>query len=235
MLADRVRPDLVLVEVMPPLLDERIGENPLWMPSERLAARDIAFLKEAGLPCGALDHARHIDLVASWHSRRFVILSMAVPRLLPPALRQDWARACDASGFVPHIESNDPGPNAPALKHAREQFGEVLQSFHLGGAPCQAVRRTLETCRAAGIRAALVVTPEGRDFRSWYPPAARPQTPAFLRQLQQEYGVPVIHARKWLADDDFIDSHHARNRGAEAFSRRLGRDVLPALLADNGK
>lgn len=231
LLADGVRPDVVLVEVMPPLLDQRVGEVPLWMPSERLSARDVQFLQEGGVPCRDLRHAHRLDAFFPWYARRFVILSMALPKLLPNALRQDWCRTCDASGWVPHREVHDrPELLRAASQHAHDEYSEILTSFRLGGASCHAIRQTLATCRTAHIRAVLVLMPEGSAFRSWYTPASLRQARNFLDQLQREYEVPVIDAREWLADEDFVDSHHTRNCGAEVFSRRLGREALKKLV-----
>jgi hypothetical protein len=42
--------------------------------------------------------------------------------------------------------------------------------------------------------------------------------------------VPVVDARTWLDDDDFTDSHHPLQRGAEKFTRRLGRELLEPLV-----
>jgi hypothetical protein len=231
LLADGVRPDVVLVEVMPPLLDERVGEVPLWMPSERLSGRDIQFLQEAGLPCRDLRHARRLDALVPWHARRFVILSMTLPKLLPNILRQDWCRACDSCGWVRHQEThNRPELLQAALEHAHDEYSGVLSSFHLGGASCHALRQTLATCRKEGIRAALVLMPEGSAFRSWYTPGCLTQTRGFLDGLQHEFDVPLIDAREWLADDDFVDSHHTRNSGAETFSRRLADEGLRKIM-----
>src|SRR5262249_3271592 len=102
--------------------------------------------------------------------------------------------------------------------------------FHLGNSTPRALRQTLEVCRAEHIPAALVLPPEGSQFRSWYSPAAEEQTMAFLRELSREFDAPIIDARTWVADDGFFDSHHPTDRGGAVYSLRLGREAILPLL-----
>jgi hypothetical protein len=88
----------------------------------------------------------------------------------------------------------------------------------------------LELCRAERIPVALVLMPEGSDFRSWYSAGASGQVNAFLEGLCQEFGVALIDAREWLPDEGFCDSHHPVPEGAERFSARLGAEAIVPLL-----
>ena len=42
--------------------------------------------------------------------------------------------------------------------------------------------------------------------------------------------MPVIDARRWVADDGFADAHHLLPGGAADFTNRFGREVLQPLL-----
>jgi hypothetical protein len=95
----------------------------------------------------------------------------------------------------------------------------------------QAWRDLLGLCRREGIPTALVVMPEGPVFRSWYPPRTWALVREFLDDLGREYRVGVIDARDWMAEEDFIDSHHLLPQAAELFSARLGHEALAPLLA----
>jgi hypothetical protein len=84
-------------------------------------------------------------------------------------------------------------------------------------------------CRQERIAAALLLVPEGTDFRGLYSPAARGTIDAYLSRLRQEHGVPVIDARDWVGDDGFWDSHHLLRTGAVTLTRRFGRGGAAAL------
>ena len=231
LLADGVRPNLVLLEVLLPSLDHRNGGDNLWIPSERLGLRDILMLQHDPQPSAVLRRAWYAEALFPWHARRFILLSMLQPKLLPQSLRQDWACACDDSGWaVRYPDYLDPATRARAWARAQEDWAATLSSFRLGTGNSQALRQALETCREHRVPAALVILPESSAFRNLYSAEAIDQPRAFLRRLQDEFHVPVVDAHEWLADEDFVDGHHAVTRGAQNFSRRLGRDVLPQLL-----
>jgi hypothetical protein len=88
----------------------------------------------------------------------------------------------------------------------------------------------LTICRRRNIRALLLLMPEGSEFRSWYPPGSGPLIDRYLAVLGRQYGVPVIDARKWMADRYFFDSHHLLSKGATQFTQRLGQQVLEPFL-----
>jgi hypothetical protein len=73
--------------------------------------------------------------------------------------------------------------------------------------------------------------PEHSALRGWYPPAARTALHAWLGRLRDDYRLPVIDARTWAADGDFVDFCHLLPRGARPFSERFGREVFGPLLA----
>jgi len=107
----------------------------------------------------------------------------------------------------------------------------VAERFRISAVADQALRGLLDECRGRGIRTALFLMPEHSAMRSWYLPSTRATERAYLGLLREEYGVPVIDAREWLADEDFLDSCHLLPRGARNFSARFGREVYRPLLA----
>jgi hypothetical protein len=95
----------------------------------------------------------------------------------------------------------------------------------------RALRDLLDLCRQERISVAFLVMPESREFQSWYSLLGDVQFHAYLRHLAAEYAVPVLNARNWMADDDFLDGHHLLPDAAAAFSERLGRQALQPFLA----
>jgi hypothetical protein len=227
-----VRPDLLLVEVMPPLLagQESLAEVTTMDPA-RLFHADLAML-ERYLPDARLRDGWWEALTVPCHSHRFAILSLTSPGLLSHRQRLDWYRTTDESGWSPPV-SNDRSPERRrvATERSREAYGRYLNNFRLGGVNPTALRELLGLCRQECIPAVLVLMPEGSDFRSWYPPAAWAQVEDFLAGLRREYGVDVVSAREWVPDEEFVDSHHQYPEGALRFTERLAREVIAPRCA----
>lgn len=127
------------------------------------------------------------------------------------------------------VQVRTPERYQAALNTARREYAAELSDFELGGPSCQALREMLEICRAEDMPVALVLMPEGDEFRSWYPPGAWDQIDAFLKGLSDEFSVALINGREWIGEDDFLDSHHLLVPGADRFSRLLAQQTPPAL------
>jgi hypothetical protein len=232
LLSKGVRPDLLLVEVLPPLLS---SQNPrpweaLWMDYSHLGVFDLVLLENYGFPSDRLHSQWWETLPVPWYAYRFNILSTVAPTWLPWAVRQDWCREVDAWGRSRNESVVDtPEKALRARLRARKEYQPYLRGFRLGGPACQALRDLLTLGRRENIRTVLLMMPEGPLFRSWYPPEAWPQIQAYLDELTREFGTPVINARAWLAEELFKDSHHLRPEGAEVFTRRIGGEVWKYL------
>jgi hypothetical protein len=129
----------------------------------------------------------------------------------------------------------DPGgvQYARALERARNEYCPGLADFHLGGPNCEALGELLALCRESNIPTAIVLMPEGPLFRSWYRPEDWTAIENYLGEISRNYRTPVINCRTWIAEQDFLDSHHLRPNGAAKFTRRLGSEAILPLL-NNG-
>ncbi len=233
LLKDGVRPDLLLVEVLPPCF---AGQLPLFemdesrVPTHFLGPSDLEVVARYGK--GQRKHlhrAWYVSLVGAWHYHRTALLAHALPVLLRPEHRGQDYSFVDASGWAPWPDCTAERRRR-ALGATRKEYARYFEGFRLGAAPCAALRETVELCRAKGIAVALVLMPEGPVFRSWYPPGSWSEVRSFLGGLTYEYGVPVIDARAWVGEEGFIDSHHLYPHGAEAFTLRLGEEAIAPLL-----
>jgi hypothetical protein len=90
----------------------------------------------------------------------------------------------------------------------------------------------LDLCRREKVPAALVLMPESSELRGWYSDEAKAAVRGLLDELRRDYGVEVIDANCWLADEDFEDGQHAVLHGADVFTCRLTWE-LPGLLAQS--
>jgi hypothetical protein len=227
---DGVRPDVLLIEVMPSLFVE---DTPEQMKEELMPANRLTFFELGVLEPyrgGARpDLGREVALAdaTALYSRRYAMTRAVVPSLVP-AVDDDrkpffWVANRPLIPFEPPAEER-----AKALAWAHTQYAETLADYR--PARCEGLRRLLTSCRDEGVTAALVVMPEGPVYRSWYGPETWPRIEAWLYEIGREYGVEVINAREWMDEVDFKDSHHLLPAAADRFTERLAREhIVPAL------
>jgi hypothetical protein len=229
LLKSGVRPDFVLIEVIPPFLagqPEAPREVFRFCPA-RMALGELPLLERYGMPHQLLRQACCTSWPVPWYAHRFDILSWAAPAWVPVQVRQDWSRSTDESGWGPFTtRDSSPARCRYAVERTKEEYAGYFKNFRLGGPSCQALHDLMELCRAEALPTALVLMPEGTDFRSWYTPPIWVQIQAFLEELKRKYAVPLINARDWVADEDFYDSHHMFPHGAAVFSERFAPEVL---------
>jgi hypothetical protein len=116
-----------------------------------------------------------------------------------------------------------------SLEQSSHDFGPALQNYHLSAASSHFLDEIVQTCRREGIRPALVLMPEGPVLRSLYSPATWQLVDAYLRDFSRRNNVPVIDTRTLLGEDEFSDSHHMTEAGANCFSERMSVAILPLI------
>lgn len=234
-LANGIRPDLLLVEVMPPLF---AGQVPLHeldeerVPTDRLALRDLPLIERyAGPEREGLYRRWWLSALVPWYSHRFSILNDVATNCLPEPMQIEGFRGMDECGCVDQDwQEMTPARRKQVLEITHNCYAPLLLDFRLGDPACEGMRELLATCRREGIPAALVLMPEGPTFRSWYSADAWSRIQTYLDDLSRDYQTPVINARDWMAEEDFVDSHHQMARGAAAFTARLGQEFILPLL-----
>jgi hypothetical protein len=231
LLDDGIRPDILLIEVLPALLSDQPPAGEVRrLPLDRLRPEELALAERFGRQADDIQAARRDDLLP-FYAHRFALLSRVMPVLLPFQLRLDGFRSVDGSGYSqPPKLSTTPERRRAATQGTRDQFYAMLQNFRFSPGSCEALHELLDRCRQEKIPAALVLMPEGSEFRSWYPPRVRAEIDRYLVDSSHSYGVPLVDAREWIADDLFSDSHHLLPEGATAFSERFVREVLPPII-----
>src|SRR5439155_1230040 len=166
-----------------------------------------------------------------WHSFRFYFLERLAPSWVPWECRQSmWWDGLDAGGWVRYPRDS---VTAEELERARV-FGRThylatMRNGTIQATPHRALHELLDLCRREDIRTILYVMPEGSEFASWYSTSSRATFDDYIVRISQEYALPVVDARAWIADGDFVEYQHLLPRGAAAFTERLGREVLLPL------
>jgi hypothetical protein len=227
LLAAGIRPDLLLIEVLPAALNQ-LDDRPLeevWLSGTRLRTAELSLLDPY--------HSDPTRLLRHWCESRCLPCAWR-GRELQQALRLDIHRK-GSDGRTDQIDSHGwrcgfPNGMTPEERRretecTRWQYEGVFGDFHLAEGAAGALCELLERCSRAHIPTILVLMPEGTEFRSWYTPAMRAGIDAYLERLSRTHQVPLIDARTWIADDDFQDAHHLIAEGARVFTDRLAREA----------
>jgi hypothetical protein len=232
LLAEGIRPDLLVLEVLPPTLNQP-GFRPLeeeWFDAARLRASETMFLRHY-----------HSDAQRPWRQW----LKGRVPCVwrrdkLRRALKLDtpsqaWTDCLcdnlDAYGWLGRGQDEvTPEQYRAASEGAFHQYNAAWGEFRLAEGPSRALDDMLALCRQRSIPVALLLMPEGPTFRAHYSASMRAGLDAHLHTLAQRCGVPIIDAREWMPEEDFWDSHHLLPHGAAAFTARFEREALAPLV-----
>jgi hypothetical protein len=230
-----VRPNLVLVELLPAAL-ANAGPGPLehaFFEPERLSADEAELAISYGFPGAATRQRWRESNVVPAYGLRFPIRGRLLAHWSPWNLRFDFGRGGDETGWSKQVKEDLTAEERRAgVARTRGQYIDLLPHIDVRGPAARALHDTLALCERHGVPAGVVLMPEGTEFRGWYPPAVESSFMDFLGGLGREFGIPVIDAREWVADDDFSDAHHLLTTGARAFTDRLGREyVLPVLAS----
>jgi hypothetical protein len=239
--AEGVKPDLLLIEVVPKLLTSLPADCWPSAPVELQSFRgdqcwphEWALVERYGFPADPYGKDHWQYWLAPCYRQRFAILGGVFPMLLQSGMNLQIERAwkIDDSGWTYREEViSTPDFKRQAVAVARRDHGEVLARFEFCQAACRAQRDLLARCREEQIPAALVLMPESTEFRSWYGPMTVAQLERHLGNLSHEFSVPVVDARGWVGDEGFVDGHHLQPNGATVFSERFGRDVVEPVIA----
>ncbi len=233
LMRDGVRPDVVLIEIMPYLLHTDRG-TPIdfeQLSADKLRLSELRLMRREGIRCDNLQ----ADWWQGWpfpaYTHRFSLVSMTVPTLLPTGLRQDYGKSIDDSGWTPlsTLFQYNPEQRQRAIRRACADHRPALQHFHICDTSLRILQETFALCKRHGIRPALVVMPEGPIYQSMYAPDTWKIIEGHLRDVAGRHHVPLINARDWLAEDDFWDSHHMTREGALRFSGMLSDAILPLV------
>jgi hypothetical protein len=229
LLAAGIRPDLLLVEVVPYHFNqpaERTLEE-LTLNGSRLRQSEVRFSRPY------LDGSDRVS--RQWWKARLLpgVLQraelrnhLALDTFEPWANSDDGLRFMDAHGWHPRFLEADPQPQRAAHEQAQAKYTEYCRTFRRAERPAQALADLLAICRQEGIAVRLVLMPEDTTFRELPSPEARAGTEQLLAEISRTGHAPVIDARAWVRDEDFWDGHHLLPAGATEFTRRLGEMLL---------
>jgi hypothetical protein len=225
---DGVRPDVLLVEVLPALLiDESLHVNELRLPANRLCWADMKVIRPyRGDTRPHLKREVGLAVAGSLYTRRYAVAQALAPDLVPSVDDNNGQLVWMLKGRPPTLPAE---VRARLLETARANCTYLLREFRPGR--FATVRELLASARTAGVPTALVIMPDGPALHTWYPPGVLDRVETCVNTLAIEYGAEIINARDWFDDEeDFYDSHHMQSPAADRFTERIGREhILPLL------
>jgi hypothetical protein len=239
LLANGVRPDLLVVELLPPLFagngyDEL---NETAVPAANRLWSDLDILERYRGDHPHLTHVRREywrQVLVPWYSHRLGLVSQNAPFLMPfeqrlansPMMKFPQGCIPGEVDIPAHPEKN----RARAFEATQAEYFDLLHRFMLGQKQVRALRELLACCRQEAIPVALVAMPEGPRFRDWYPSPVWHAIEDMVKILAREFGISFVNARNWLDDENaFLDSHHLMAAGAAQTTGRLAHEIIGLL------
>jgi len=222
-----LKPDWLVVELMPALMTtryERFFCTSITAGELRDLARYISGRRAVG--CYAKLH-----VLPGYKNRTGLLRALAPSWALSTGAEDPEANIDRLGGEGKRIRPWMPDAERQA-EDARVSGGyaAILANFAIDPGADRALRDLLGACAAAGTRAVVIRTPESTTFRAGYQTSALEALETYAEGLTREFGVRVVDARAWLADDEFEDGHHPLLGGQRNFTERLHREVLFPLV-----
>jgi hypothetical protein len=221
-----IRPDLLCIEVSPFLYN--YPDAPVdakHFPASMLSQSDLGVVQRYSAAAD-LRRTWGLDCWLPAYRHRLTMLNYLAHPLVPCEDQiPTWGGAID-DRFWAALPPRQPDDLRQHLHQVKAQFGPELKRFAPGPSSLQAFEELLQLLHREGIRATVVLTPQGRTMRSLYPAEALQRFVTRLSQLTRQYDGAFLNAFDWLEEDKFGDSIHATVAGAELFSTRLAGEVL---------
>jgi hypothetical protein len=227
-----IRPDLIYLEIMPMSLSARQGA-PIeeFQQTWRYDAEEVTHLwKYYTEPTRLVGHWALARAFPCYHNQAELRDTLALD--IPLTGKKINAIGRDHYGWEASPAVTPPRDAERQSRESVEHYAFALNQPELAPGAVRALRDVLKLCADEGIPAVLVLPPEGSCFRSFAPDVEDRQIKE-IHELAAEWSVAVIDARAWVDDDGFADGHHTTVEGADKFTRRFAREVLPSLRTDS--
>lgn len=237
LLESGLRPDAVLIEILPIHLDVASKDAPevelAHGPAEFSRSDFFVYGPYWRTPFGSAGTWAGARLrIAS--DQRIRLLARTAPLLLDrEQIKKNRTDPPEQLGWSPFIKPDmTEDERTRRFAAAEKEYREVLHRFAINPDIARVYRDLIERCRAEGIAVAFFFMPESPRFRKWTSAETKQATMAFVHQLAAEFSTAIFDTTDWVdREADFADGHHLLEHGAVPFSERFGRECLGPWLA----
>ncbi len=233
LLADGIRPDLVLLETEPRFLIRHYNTvaSEHYLQTPRIQFQDIPVINRYDDKAHDLRLEWRKLLWLPWYFHRLDLQNSFLAEWVPRQQRTDVWRFTDRYGWEGKLA--DVSPHKP-LTHEQIVGAGQYHLHEIDVMPTyepayRALCEMVQTCRARHVPVLFVRMPDNSSMRQ-PPPALNERIEGFYAALRRDTGVGFIDARAWVDDSGFIDGTHLLPEGAAVFSERLGREYLEPIL-----
>lgn len=233
LLADGIRPAVVLVEWYPPFMQAGAVQADEFMNPIRLNWPDLQTLVGFSDQPGRL-RGRWVELqLAGIYAHRHTALNRyAIAWVARPERFDDQWAGMTPWGWTPNhhlARPREPANLAEYIVQRAADYQSLFADWEPSKQSDAALRAILRDLGDAGIPAALFWAPEPAWMRRWYSPDALARIGRYLDALCRDYRAPLVDARDWLPDELFFEEMHPLHTGAASLARRFERQALPLL------
>ena len=225
-LSSGVKPNVVVVELLPStfIFAGRPYDFSVLRP-ERLRYDEIDEAVKYGYPEAETRKEWREATFNPWWGARFQLLARIKRLWLPTGVVTYQKDAGKLGGWNPWT-AYPPHLYRQRVNEVKRAYEPQLQVINFAGPHVAAIEDLLRECKAAGVHVAMVIPPEGSEFRSWYPERVNVELKALIDRLRMTHGVLIADARQWLPDQAFADTHHVVRQWAKPYTERLVREVV---------
>ena len=226
------KPDVLLIEMLPALLNgTRTPRDQSELDGARLSAAELTKNRPSWAalsgPIRKWLTARALPVYR--HQAELRSLLPIDPNRDGEKLHDDL-RSVDPFGWQPRSFPVDRREGLKGLAH--RQYDASYRDFRLDDTQVAHLEELLSRCERDGIRTALILMPEGSEFRRLYSPEMNAAIEAVLAHFRERFGAPIIDARSWMDDSHFYDMHHLLPEGAREFSAKLAKEGIAPILKE---
>jgi hypothetical protein len=227
---DGIRPAAVVLEYWPPFLRE---DGPYYEPARidhvRLRDADRQLVRDYFFKPDETERLMRRDRLNPLYETRQRLIAQVLPRWQPwdKRIEMSWG-TMDGWGWLAGLDEPfppDPETRSKRVEHCETIYRAQFNGYSIHPIADRALRESVALARSHGANVALVWLPEANEFRSWIPPDAERMAQEHLTRLRQELDVPLIDARRWMADGYLVDGFHLSRLGAAEFTKRFGPAV----------
>lgn len=230
LLDEGVRPGRLLIEIHPPLMHQTPEWNELRRINlARLGWTDLHVLIDYSHAPADLCRRWLISRLGASYTHRAELVRRCLPDWLAEDRRREAVRLdeINPSGWQPvPARPSDEADRRRMNAWSAGLYAGAWQEFEISEFPRRAIDEMLDLCRRERIEAALLLLPEGGEFRGHYPAAAWDRLHEYLAEVSRLHGVSVFDCGQWCPDRLICDGQHLLPEGAAAFSVRLETDIL---------